>query len=181
VSGRTSQLQIRVTPQEKAVLRKLAAQAGQNVSTYVLSRALPSSERDLSRILDELRTYPDQREALVTLARLVRELSPEEFGPAVAQMNLGGLNPLAQNRVAALVEDAAHSRGVEPPAWSSGIPPLPRPHFRWPLLSLRPQQIRATRVAFKRRNIFDPSIPMAPRGRQGSLEIWRRYGIISPQ
>jgi hypothetical protein len=158
MSVRTSQLQIRVTPQEKAALKRLAASAGQNVSTYVLSRALPSSERDLSRVLDELRTAKDPREALGALARFVSNLADDELAGVLAPSSLGGLAPLAQNRVAALIEDEAHRRGTEPPAWTSDIPPLPRPHFRWPLVSLRPLQIRLAGVAFKRRNVFDPSI-----------------------
>jgi len=44
--AKTAQIQIRVTRSEKARLRKLAAAAGQDVSSYVLSRVLqPEQDR----------------------------------------------------------------------------------------------------------------------------------------
>jgi hypothetical protein len=164
MSGRTAQLQIRVTPSEKATLKRLAASVGQNVSTYVLSRALPSADRDLSRILDELRTATEPMVALGSLARFLGDLDSEDLESALSDVSLSGLSALTQNRVAGLIEDVAAARGVAPPPWAAGVPPLTRPHFRWGLASLRAHQLRATRVAYRRRNVFDPFME-APRSR----------------
>jgi hypothetical protein len=63
------------------------------------------------------------------------------------------------NYVAAMVELAAHRRGVHPPAWTSDITPLPEPVFAvsWP--SLRAHLLLESPVPFRRRNIFiDSSI-----------------------
>jgi hypothetical protein len=63
------------------------------------------------------------------------------------------------NYVAAMVELAAHRRGVHPPAWTSDIAPLPEPVFAVPWPSLRAHLLLESPVPFRRRNIFvDSSI-----------------------
>jgi hypothetical protein len=64
------------------------------------------------------------------------------------------LSPYWQNYVAAMVELAAHQKGVSPPRWLSGIEPLTERHFVAPLASLRLHLLRAAPVLFRRRNIF---------------------------
>jgi len=159
--GRTAQLQIRVTPEEKAALKRLAARVGQNVSTYVLSRALPAPD-PLDRVLKELAEGRDPWDGAAELAGLISEQEPESAARLLEHVSLTGLTPLAQNLVAGLAEDVARAAGMGPPSWTIGVPPLPGPHFRWPLLSLRPEQLRRTRVALKRRNAFDSSLPPSP-------------------
>jgi hypothetical protein len=165
VSTRTSQLQIRVTPGEKETLKRLAGAAGQSVSTYVLSHALPSSERDFARALDDLRGPAPRREALAALEALVSGLTAADFGTSLAQARVADLPAASQNYVAGVVEDAAAALDLEPPPWVHRVYPLERPHFRWPLQSLKPHQLKATRVALKRRNIFDPT-SAGPSGRR---------------
>ena len=41
MARKTAQLQIRVTPEEKRTIQRLAKQAGQDISSWVLSRVLP--------------------------------------------------------------------------------------------------------------------------------------------
>jgi hypothetical protein len=159
MTGRTSQLQIRVSPEQKVALKRLAAAAGQSVSQYVLSRALPRSGDELVRALDELRTEGDSRPALTILARVLPGLGRVDLEMSLASWSVDGMTPLTQNCVAALVEDIGTARGIAPPAWAGTVAPLPRPHFRWSLESLRPQQLRTARIAHKRRNIFDPHAP----------------------
>jgi hypothetical protein len=63
------------------------------------------------------------------------------------------------NYLAAMVEQAAHRRGVRPPAWTSEIAPLPEPVFAVPWMSLRAHLLLESPVPFRRRNIFiDSSI-----------------------
>ena len=158
MSPRTSQLQVRVSPAEKAALKRLAELSGQTVSAYVLSRALPVTTHALDAALKDLRTgLTRQRAALADLRQAIADLSPLDFGERLQSVSLADLTPLLQNRVAALVEEAAHHRAVDPPHWVGAITPLDQPHFRWQLRSLRPYQLRASPVSLKRRNIFDPS------------------------
>ena len=159
MTGRTSQLQIRVSPEQKVALKRLAAAAGQNVSQYVLSRALPRSADDLARALDELRRGGDARSGLQTVARVLSGLGREDLEMSLASWGVVGMSPLTLNRVVAFVEDLTATRGIDPPPWTATVPPLPRPHFRWSLDSLRPHQLRHTRAAYKRRNLFDPHAP----------------------
>jgi hypothetical protein len=63
-------------------------------------------------------------------------------------------DPYAANYVAAMVELAAHIRGVYPPDWTTGIAPLPEPVFAVPWLSLRAHLLTESPVPFRRRNIF---------------------------
>ena len=63
-------------------------------------------------------------------------------------------DPYLANYVAAMVELAAHLRGVRPPAWTSGIEPLSQPVFAVPWQSLRAHLLLESPVPFRRRNIF---------------------------
>jgi hypothetical protein len=151
---KTSQLQIRVTPGQKARLKRLAASAGQDVSTYVLGRVLPADEQRFAAILRRLARDDDRRYALAELHDLLVTLSPAGFDDALASGVGERLSPLLRNYVAAMVEHAAARVGVHPPAWVREIAPLDEPYFAAPLRSLRLHLLAASPVAFKRRNIF---------------------------
>jgi uncharacterized protein (DUF1778 family) len=163
MDAKTSQLQIRVTEDEKAALKRLARAANMTVSAFVLAQALPTQRREVARLLDELPAASGrQREVLAALCARVAALPPADFAGALAEPPLESLSPILRNQIAAIVEQAAHAKAVEPPEWVGGVPPLARPHFAWPLSSLRPHQIRVTPAPFKRRGIFfDPASPRA--------------------
>ena len=159
MAAKTSQLQIRVTEEQKAALKRLAAAAEMTVSSYVLAQALPARHQQLDRALEAL-TAPgaDLHAGFEGLASLIGDTGDEEFADALGSPSVEHLTRLLQNQLAALVEQAANARGLEPPGWVQKVPALPRPHFAWPLSSLRPHQIRVTPVAFKRRGVFfDPA------------------------
>lgn len=160
MAGRSSQLQIRITPEQKEVLKRLSRQAGQDMSAYVLSRALPDARLQFARILEALRDDDQPGFALAELNGLLSGLTSGELSGAVEHADLTGLTPYLQNYVAAMVELAAHRRDVPPPAWVRDIQPLETaPHFASPLASLRLHLLRTAPVPFKRRNIFiDSSI-----------------------
>jgi Antitoxin ParD len=157
---KTSQLQIRVTPQQKEALRRLAHLAGQSVSSYVLAQALPPAHEDFSAAVRDLtRAGDDSRAAARTLWTLLCDTPADDLDTLAAHQPQAGASPVATNLVAALFEQAAYDKGVElSNSWTRDIPPLERPHFTWALQSLRPHQIRVTPTAFKRRNLFfDPA------------------------
>jgi uncharacterized protein (DUF1778 family) len=164
MGARSSQLQIRVTPAEKSALKRLAAAAGESVSTYVLSRVLPSEERVISALYHVLAEKGrDDRATLAELAGVLAGMLPTEVHERVPEPDRATLGPVLLNSIAALVETAAHRKEVDPPAWVAAVPPLPRPHFGWTLRSLRPHQLRVTPIPFKRRNLyFDPSTGPSP-------------------
>lgn len=153
MGSKVQQLQIRVTAEQKAALRRLARRAGLGMSAFVLDRALPSARRRFAELVGAL-GGEERRFALAELNDLLSSLPPVELRPAVAEADLDGLSPLDRNYVAALVEQACGRNGLTPPAWVEHVEPLETPYFAVPFSSLRPHLLRAAPVPFKRRNIF---------------------------
>lgn len=154
MATRSEQLQIRLTPEQKASLRRKAKRAGQDLSSYVLSRVLPAGSERFSELVraaadDTRRTY-----ALAELNDLLSDLPGAQLEETTAGADLSGLSPLVRNYIAAMVEQAAHRSSVAAPAWVAEIEPLEEPHFAVPYASMRMYLLRAAPVAFKRRNLF---------------------------
>ncbi|HVR30246.1 MAG TPA: hypothetical protein VMS86_12020 [Thermoanaerobaculia bacterium] len=159
MATKSQQLQIRVTPREKAAVKRQARRAGQDVSAYVLGRLLPAARRRFEELLRAVGDEKERRFALAELNDLLTDLAPVELRDAVAEADLRELSPYLRNYVAAMVEQAAHRKQVVPPAWVNGVEPLEEPHFGAPLSSLRLHLLYAAPVPFVRRNIFvDSSI-----------------------
>ena len=155
---RSSFVQLRVTPREKARLKQLARAAGQDLTGYVLARALPPNRLRFREILQALAEGDEHRYALAELNDFLTELAPVELLDAL-DVELPDLDPLHANYVAAMVEHAAHLKETPPPAWTRTVAPLEQPYFGSPLGSHRIHLLRASPVAFRRRNIFvDASI-----------------------
>lgn len=104
--------------------------------------------------MDALRDDSNRRFALAELNDVLSSLTPMEFADAVGAIEVEGLSPLVQNYVAAMVEQAARAKRVPTPEWTHDIAPLEVPYFATSLKSLRLYLLRATPIAFKRRNIF---------------------------
>ena len=160
MSAKSRQLQIRLTPDQKATLQRLARAAGQDLSAWVLSRCLPEARVRFDSIVRRLKNSEDQRFALAMRAAALNDLLSElttaqlPDAVAVAPPELRDLAPLWQNYVAAMVEQASHERGVPAPSWGRDVVPLEAPYFATELRSLRPHLLRAAPAPFKRRNIF---------------------------
>jgi uncharacterized protein (DUF1778 family) len=154
MASKSQHIQIRVTPREKAMLKRLAATAGQDVSSYVLARALPSARRRFEDLLELLGEGEDHRYVLAELNEFLAAMAPDELPEPVADADLARLSPFLQNYVAAMVEQACYQKGVPAPTWTSRVTPLETPYFAAPLKSLRLHLLRAAPVPFKRRNLF---------------------------
>lgn len=152
--AKTSQLQIRVSPQQKATLKRLARESGCDVSAYVLSRLPLSGRGRFAELLREAGRASEWRFALAELNDFLVHTPPIEFAAALESAALGHLSPYQQNYIAAMVEQAAAAKGLQPPAWVREVEPLAQPQFATPLKSLRGHLLRAAPVPFKRRNLF---------------------------
>lgn len=152
--AKTLQLQIRVTPQQKAALRRQARAAGRDVSSYVLARLVPEGPDRFAGILRALLTAADHRYPLAELNDFLHACPPHAFADAVAMAHVVALSPFLANYVAAMVEQAAESKQVVPPAWVRDVVPLASPRFATPMKSLRMHLLQSAPVPFKRRNIF---------------------------
>lgn len=157
--GKTEQLQIRLTPQQKATLKRLARAAGTDLSHYVLSRLFPPGEDRFASLVRAVQSAEQRRFSLAELNDFLHAIPPIAFSDAVANGDVNKLTPYWQNYVAAMVEQAAAAKQVEPPAWVRDIAPLETPAFATSLRSVRMHLLRSAPVPFKRRNIFvDASI-----------------------
>lgn len=151
---KSEQLQIRITPEQKTALQRAARRAGQPVSAYVLARALPSGRDRLQGLFEALRDERDRRYALAEINDLLAGLEPAELAEAIEVRPPADLTPYLRNYLAAMVEQAATQKGLDPPAWLREIEPLERPHFATSLPGLRLHLLRASPVPYRRRNIF---------------------------
>lgn len=156
MSSKTKQIQIRVSPAEKAAIERLAASAGMDLSTYLRTRALPAHRERFDELVGHLEGADpcDRSYILAELNDLLAGLTSAELSEAVRGVEVEALPPYERNYVAAMVEQACARKGVEHPEWTSAVPPLDRPRFVVELESLRPHLLRASPVPFKRRNIF---------------------------
>lgn len=153
MAAKSRQLQIRVTPAQKSALKRAAARAGVDVSSYVLARALPPLRGRLVGVVTALGRGDAPRFALAELSDLLSSQAPAALAEA-ADLDLDGLSPFLQNYVAAMIEQTAIRNNVDPPAWTRAIEPLDTPYFGAPFIRLRPHLLRASPPAFKRRNLF---------------------------
>lgn len=152
--SRSSQLQIRVTPREKARLKQLARAAGQDLSAYVLARALPQQAERLAALLETLGAGRKDRFALAALNDELSSLTARDFAAAVQALEVRNFDPWTQNYVAAMVEQAAAQRRVSAPPWTREVVPLEEPWFATELAGLRLHLLRSSPIPFKRRNLF---------------------------
>jgi hypothetical protein len=152
--AKTSQLQIRISPKDKARLRRLAMSAGMDVSSYLLSRALPDEAGHFAALTAELATTDAPAFVFAELHDLLSRCAAVDFPLLVETAPPARLVAWRANYLAAMVETAAHRVGLVPPAWVASIAPLETPWFAAPLRSLRPYLLRVSPPAFKRRNLF---------------------------
>lgn len=151
---KSQQLQIRVSSSQKAALKRHARLAGMDMSTYVLSRALPEASAKVASAVARLGGAHGHKFGLAELNDLLAALPSAAFADAVADINVQKLTPFLQNYVTAMIEHAAHQKLVPPPPWARGVEPLESPYFAVTFPKLRMHLLRTAPVAFKRRNIF---------------------------
>ena len=160
--AKSEQLQIRVSPAEKARIQRAAARAGLDMSQFVLARALDGA---VARLTDALTAVGsgDSRFALAELNSLLADMTAGELTDAVTGVLPNGLpanySQQDANYVAAMIETACAQHGVPVPRWALEVPPLVEPWFGSSLQSLRLYLLTNAPAAFRRRNIFiDASI-----------------------
>ena len=154
MAPKTSQLQIRVTMPQKRRLRRLAAAAGQDMSSYVLARALPDDAGEFAAIVSRLRGTADPSFTFAKLHDFLDAIAPADLDTATSAADIAHLPAFEANYVAAMVEHAAGAKRVPVPAWTAGVAPLGTPYFATRLKGLRLHLLRASPVPFKRRNLF---------------------------
>jgi len=151
---KTAQLQIRVTPAEKAGIERAARQAGLGMSAYVLGKLLPGRAAQWRGLLQDILRSDDKRLALAALSQWLANLAAGELADALGAPPPAGLPEQLANTVAAMVEHVCAASDEHPPAWTREIPPLALPAFGSELKSLRLHLLTNSPAAFRRRNLF---------------------------
>jgi hypothetical protein len=150
---KTSHLQLRLSGEEKAAIRRAARRAGLDMSAYVLRRVLSVPVEEFSARMKAC-SGPAPAYALAELNSLLAGFTAGELAAAVAAAPSLTLPPFLANYLAAMVEVACAQHGVALPAWVRAIVPLAEPVFGSELLSLRLHLLTHSPAPFRRRNIF---------------------------
>lgn len=159
MAGKTEQLQIRVSPEQKRALRRLARQAGADMSAWILERVLPAEGARFQKLAAKLADREDEGFALAELADYLRDLPAGAFARATAEAPRTALDARTLNHLAAMIDRAAVNRGLIPPKWTNEASVPAEPAFGSTLSSVRLHLLTMAPVAFRRRNIFvDASI-----------------------
>lgn len=159
MAGKTAQLQIRVTPEEKRSLKRLARDAGMDMSSWILDQVLPPESAKFQELASAL-AEPEGREfALAELADFLRPLRGGAFVRATSEPPKAPIEPVTLNHLAGAIELGSAKRAVAPPAWTARVPIPADPVFGTTLNSARLYLLTHAPVAFRRRNVFvDSSI-----------------------
>ncbi|ABS77367.1 DUF1778 domain-containing protein [Coxiella burnetii] len=148
------QLQIRVSPDEKAAIQRAAKHAGMGMSEWILSHILSTGAQRFHQLLGQLKRDKDKRYLLSELHDLFHTATRKEFEQMVANPPGVRLLPYWENYVAAMIEYTANQKGTSPPAWVREIKPLSQPVFGTDLMSLRLYLLTHSPPPFRYRNIF---------------------------
>jgi hypothetical protein len=151
---KTSQLQIRVSPAEKAAIQRAADEAGMDMSAFVLRRVLPESRQQFQALVAACAGSSEPGFALAELNSFLARLTAAELRDALGSPIEAKLSDYLANYTAAMLEYACARLHVAPPPWVHRIPPLAQPVFETTLQSLRLYLLAHSPPPFRRRNIF---------------------------
>ncbi len=151
--GKSTQLQIRISPRDKAALSRRAKAAGMDVSSFVLACVLPASRRELEQVLRPTDAGTAKHRLAALHAALVRWNRAELDAAIGLPIEMPG-EAWEANYIAALIEQACVRHAVPLPAWVQGVAPLEQPWFASQLGSLRLHLLTQSPAAFRRRNLF---------------------------
>lgn len=159
MAQKTAQLQIRVSPEQKRTLRRMAREAGTDMSSWILNRVLPAETAAFHRLVASFAQADGRSIALAELSEYLRGLSAGAFARAVADAPRVSLTAARLSYLAAAIDRAAANRELESPEWARKAPVPLEPQVGSRLASVRLHLLTMGPVAFRRRNIFvDASI-----------------------
>lgn len=153
-NSKTSQLQIRISPQEKELVIKAAKREGFDVSTWVLKKLLNANQEFFFGLVKKLSSEKDPRYLLSELNNFINNLSPKESELVFKTKPEGKLSAYLSNYLAAMIEHAAIKKNFSIPKWTQEIKALKVAHFETTLETLRLYLLINSPVSFRKRGIF---------------------------
>lgn len=148
------QLQIRVSPTEKAAICAAAKHVNMSISEWILTQILPANLRRFQDLVMQLKQNANISYVFAELHDLFHASQPKEFERMVSQPMMVNLTPYLENYLAAMIEYAANQKGIPAPNWVNNIKPLDKPVFGSDLLNLRLYLLTHSPPPFRSRNIF---------------------------
>ena len=153
-NAKSSQLQIRVSPQEKAAIARYARKANMGISEWVLNKTLPESQEAFQNLLGQLKEASNPKYILAQVHDMLKDATADEFELMVEQPLPKSLSDYLANYVAAMIEYAAVQKGKKAPAWTKDVVPLKIPVFGSDLKTLQLYLLTHSPPPFRRRNVF---------------------------
>jgi len=127
--GKSTQLQIRVSPEQKDRIKKQATLAGEDVSKWVLKRLLPPEADQVQKMINRLGAGDAASFVLAEVNDFLMSLSRGALEVAIHTIDVSMLKPFESNYVAAMIEQACAEKALQPPDWVYAIAPLASPWF----------------------------------------------------
>jgi uncharacterized protein (DUF1778 family) len=155
MAPKTTWLQVRVSPEEKARIRADAEKSGTDLSSFVLSKVLPPALSEFDTLVAWVLAQPDSHVPMAECVDYLQAL-PAARGAELAAMpaRFTELPAWKQNLLCAWVEHRAALWGVRAPAWVLEVPALEQPYFGAEFVNLRPWLLVVSPVVYRRRNVF---------------------------
>lgn len=154
IQSKTEQMQVRVSPREKNLIRQAAKRANMNMSDWVLKKLLPDLQIRFQVLGAQLNDADHHRYALAALNDIFTSTSAGEFRLMIAEPLKIPLDDFNLNYLAAMIEFAAARKKVNPPSWVFNVVPLKTPYFGTDILNLRLYLLTHSPAVFRNRNIF---------------------------
>ncbi|MBP9837399.1 MAG: DUF1778 domain-containing protein [Proteobacteria bacterium] len=151
---KTSQLQIRVSPEEKKLIAHAAKREGQDISTWVLKKLINNNQGVFFELVVKLASAKEPRYVLSELNDFINKLSAKECQIIFNTKPDVKLSTYLGNYLAAMIEQAATKKGFSVPSWLEEIEVLKKVHFETNLISIRPYLLINSPIAFRKRGIF---------------------------
>lgn len=159
---KTEQLQIRISPEIKASIRKRARAANMDMSEWVLAALFPPVTHEFQDLCAEIAKQEQSSNRFCAFAALndfLQHLDSNELARAILDPPEAKLDEFGFNYIAAMVEHACNRKKIKPAVWVHDAEGLSEPYFGSPLLSLRLYLLTHALIPFRKRNIFiDSSI-----------------------
>ncbi len=152
--NKTAQIQLRVTPAQKADLSRRARAAGLGLSEWMLGRLIPDQRVRFHALARSLATTSRASYVLAELHDLLAGLHRADLANVTEGFDGSKLSDVLANQLAAMVETAAARLRTAPPSWVDQVRPLSTPWFASELVSLRLHLLCSSPPAFRRRNLF---------------------------
>jgi hypothetical protein len=154
VASKTAQIQLRVSPAQKADLVRRARAAGLDLSAWMLRRLIPDGRLRFLALARSLALTSTAGPVLAEISDLLASLRGADFSTSVELLPPVRLDDLRANQLAAMVETRAAQLSTRPPDWVKQVKPLARPWFASELVALRLHLLCNSPPAYRRRNLF---------------------------